>query len=177
MEWGYWTQTHAMPGSDGNSYYFDNHGYWIFGDIPSESTMSLLKANNISGIYNGTAFGTYWTSTGGADMSGSFSAAINFGAAVPITNFELYISGNDHNVKISGAEGQFTDPYNPSHFVLPSGGANGTWKIDGVEADAGTYTKNAYGSVYGPNAEAMGGVWKIDASGTHATGIFQGVRQ
>ena len=177
MEWGYWTQTQAMPATDGNSYYFDNRGYWIFGDIPSESTMSLLKANNISGIYNGTAFGTYWTSTGGADMSGSFSAAINFGAAVPITNFELYISGNDHTVKISGAEGQFTDPQNSSHFVLPSGGANGTWKIDGVEADAGTYTKNAYGSVYGPNAEAMGGVWKIDASGTHATGIFQGVRQ
>jgi hypothetical protein len=110
-------------------------------------------------------------------MSGSFSAQINFGAAVPVTNFELHIAGNGHSVDISGAEGEFTDPLHPSHFVLPAGGATGTWQIDGVNAGAGPYDKNAYGSVYGPNAEAMGGVWKIDAPGDkHATGMFQGTR-
>lgn len=176
MEWGYWTQTQAMPGSDGNNYYFDNHGYWIFGDVTPESTMNLLNASNMSGTYSGTAYGTYWTDAGGADMSGSFNAEINFGAAVPITNFAINVSGNGHAVVISGAEGQFTDPDNPSHFVVPSGGATGTWQIDGVNADAGTYTRNAYGSVYGPNGEAVGGVWKIDASGDYATGIFQGVK-
>lgn len=176
MEWGNWTQTQPMPGSDGNYYYFDNHGYWIDGDVTSEGTMDLLKANNIFGTYSGSAYGTYWTNTGGADMSGTFSAEINFGAAVPITNFEIHVSGNGHSVDISGAQGQFTDPYNPSHFVVPSGGASGSWQIDGVAADVGTYTKNAYGSVYGPNGEAMGGVWKIDASVKHATGIFQGVK-
>lgn len=177
MEWGAWTQTQAMTGTDGNNYYFDNRGYWIFGDVTSDSTMNLLKVNNMAGTYSGTASGTYWTNTGGADMEGTFSAQINFGAAVPITNFEILISGNGHSVSISGAQGQFTDPQNPSHFVLPSGGANGTWKIDGVDADTGVYNKNAYGSVYGPNAEAMGGVWKIDApGGKNATGVFQGVK-
>ena len=141
--------------------------------------MELLKASNLSGNYSGSAFGTYWTSGGGADMSGSFSAEINFGAAVPITNFEIHVSGNGHQVDISGAEGQFTDPNNPSHFVVPSGGATGTWIFDGSDpADTGTYNKIAYGSVYGPNGEAVGGVWKIDKEslGHHATGIFQGTK-
>lgn len=176
LEWGYWTQTHPMTGSGVEEYLFDNRGYGVVGDFTPDSKMSSLIEDNFSGAYSGTAYGTYWTDTDGADMSGTFSAQINFGAAVPINNFEIHISGNGHSVDISGAEGQFTDSNHPSHFELTE--SSGTWQIDGVDAYTdGPNRKIAYGSVYGPNAEAMGGVWKIDTpTPGHATGIFQGTR-
>lgn len=176
MEWGYWTQAQPMPDNSEKKYLFDNRGYRVVGDFTHDSKMNSLIENNFSGTYSGTAYGTYWTATSGADMSGTFSAQINFGAAIPITNFGIHIFGDGHTVDISGAEGQFTDPNHPSHFVVPSG-ATGTWKIDGVNADTGIYEKIAYGSVYGSNAEAIGGVWKIDTPAPgHATGMFQGNR-
>ena len=170
MEWGYWTQTQAMPGQSVAVYFFDNRGYYVFGDYTTNGRMSDLALNEVSGTYSGDAHGTYWTDTGGANMSGSFSAHVTF-ASGSISDFNVGVSGDGHSVLIDGASGGFTSG---SQFEINPG--TGTWQIDGADADTGA--KEAYGSVYGTNAEAIGGVWKLDndSQGAHATGMFQGTR-
>lgn len=91
----------------------------------------------------------------------------------PVSDFNLLVTDGTHSVSITNEKGEFTDPKNSSHFVLPTG--NGQWMIDGVPADT-INKKNAYGSVYGPGADSIGGVWKIDADPAHATGVFHGTR-
>jgi len=170
MEWGYWTQPIAMS-YGGDNYYFDNRGYYIFGDHTTDARMCDLALNNVSGTYSGAAHGTYWTAGGGANMSGNFSTHVNF-ASGSISNFKVDVSGNSHSVLIDGADGNFTAG---SHFQLHPG--SGTWQIDGTETTIDDY-KEARGSVYGPNGEAIGGVWKLDKDdeSEHATGMFQGTR-
>jgi hypothetical protein len=168
MEWGYWLQPSAM--SDGmNDFYFDNIGYGIFGDYTTEARMIDLAANDISGTYSGSAHGTFWTPTGGANMDGTFSSHVCFNSG-SITDFGLSVSGGGHSASISGASGAFTGP--TSQFAI--NGNTGTWEIDGLTPD----TKAASGSVYGSNGDAMGGVWEIHHSATskHAVGVFQGTR-
>ncbi|MBW1677642.1 MAG: FecR domain-containing protein [Deltaproteobacteria bacterium] len=169
IEWGYWTQPIAMS-DDTNNYYFDNRGYYIFGDHTTDARMCDLALNNVSGTYSGAAHGTYWTAGGGANMLGDFRANVNF-ASASISNFKVDVSGGGHSVLIDGASGGFSG----SQFqIMPS---TGTWKIDGTKTTIDDY-KEARGSVYGPNGEAIGGVWKLDKDDEsgHATGMFQGTR-
>jgi hypothetical protein len=170
MEWGYWTQTQEMPGISATKYVFDNRGYYVFGDYTKYDQMCMLASNNVSGTYSGGAHGTYWTDTGGENMLGVFRADVNF-ASGSISSFRVDVSGPSHSVLIDGVSGSFTTG---SQFELNPG--TGTWRIGGSDADTGA--KEAYGSVYGPNGEAIGGVWKLDnnANGAHATGMFQGTR-
>jgi hypothetical protein len=170
VEWGYWTQPIGM--FDGaNNYYFDNRGYYIAGDYTPAAQMSELALNNVSGTYTGDAHGTYWTETGGANMFGTFSADVSF-ASGSISNFTVGVSGDGHSVVIDGASGGFTSG---SQFEINA--ATGTWQMDGNLAETGK--KEARGSMYGPNAEAIGGVWKLDNDlyNAHATGMFQGTRE
>jgi hypothetical protein len=171
MEWGYWLQTQPMPGSSTAEYTFDNRGYYVFGDYTYDSRMSDLASNNVSGTYSGGACGTYWTDSGGANMSGNFSAHVNF-ASGSISNFHVGVSGGGHSVAIDGATGSFFG--GSSQFWVDA--STGTWKIDAYDGEAGK--KEAYGSVYGPDGQAIGGVWKLDndAQGAHATGMFHGKR-
>jgi len=167
MEWGYWTQPIAM--SDGTyDNCFDNRGYYVFGDHTPDARISDLASNHVSGAYTGNAHGTYWTDTGDANMSGNFSAHVDFESG-SISNFNVGVSGGGHTVLIDGASGSFTTA---SQFEVNPG--TGTWEIDGNSASL----NEAYGSVYGPNGEAIGGVWKVDNDyyNAHATGMFQGTR-
>jgi len=67
---------------------------------------------------------------------------------------------------------------NSSQFALDPNTSGSVWQIDGQDAPA--TKKEAYGSVYGPGGEKIGGVWKLDAPAgqgeAHATGIFEGSR-
>jgi hypothetical protein len=154
--------------SDGTyDYSFDNKGYYVFGDATTSTQTSDLASSQVSGTYIGNAYGTYWTNSGGVDMSGNFSAHVDFFSSA-ISNFNVDVSGGSHSVLIDGASGNFTTA---SQFQVNSGG---TWEIDGNPASS----KEAYGSVYGPNGEGIGGVWKLDNDyeNAHTTGMFQGTR-
>jgi hypothetical protein len=168
MKWGSWTQTDGMIDTNGDNNWVNNPGYYITG----EPTLNLPSSGTY--IYEGWAEGTYWTANGGLPgggipMTGDFNATVDFGvtAGNQITSFNLDIEGgvdpNIHNVTIVNATGSFgAGP----HFVL----SGGLWFIDGAGADS----KAGYGSFYGPNAEAMGGVWGVrELSGDrYASGIF-----
>lgn len=175
MEWGYWTQPDFMTSASGLKYLIDNRGYFIFGRTTTDAEMSDLAANSTTGTYSGGAHGTYWTETGGADMSGTFSADVDFGQK-QVRNFGVSVAGGGHQVLINGVNGAFQG--NSSQFSLDPNTTGSVWQIDGQEAMAAK--KEAYGSIYGPGGEKIGGVWKLDApSGqgeAHATGIFEGSR-
>ncbi|MFH2045765.1 MAG: FecR family protein [Pseudomonadota bacterium] len=174
MKWGYWKQASPMPGVSVASYAIDNKGYFIMGSNTSGTDMAYLASLNQVFTYSGGAEGTYWSDTGGSDMTGSFNASINFSLpSNQISDFDLLVTDGTHTVSITNEQGEFTDPKNSSHFVLPTG--TGQWMIDGVVVNT-INKKNAYGSVYGPGAKSIGGVWKIDADPAHATGVFHGRR-
>jgi TolB-like protein len=173
-EWGYWTQPNAM--SDGyGSYYFDTRSYYVWGDRTSDANMASLAAQSITGTYTGAAYGTY-TESGGqsltANMSGTFSSSVNFGAGT-LSNFNIDVAGGGHSAVISGASGTFSGE--TSLFTINTGGQS-QWKIDGADAT----TAAASGSVYGSTGQAIGGQWRIqqigDLSNKNVTGIFQGTR-
>ncbi len=172
MEWGSWTQPVAMAGTS-SSYYYDNKGYYVHGTNTTDAQMNALKAASVTGQYTGNAYGTYWTSSGGIDMTGTFGAHVDFAPAPetnPITAFAMSVSGGGKTAYISGAEGSFTG--SSSQFTI----TGGTAKIGPTGSEV-TATHKTYGSVYGPNGEAIGGVWAIcDGSTKHAAGTFQGTK-
>jgi hypothetical protein len=175
MEWGYWTQTEIMTSPSGDDYLVDNRGYYINGRVTTDSEMTDLAANNIRGDYTGSAYGTYWTQDGGTDMTGAFKARVDF-AEKSITDFNVNVGGGGHNVSISGGTGSFFG--DSGEFSIDPNAPGSVWQIDGH--DAPSTHREAFGSVYGPDGEKVGGVWKIDAGSSdgegHATGIFEGSR-
>ena len=175
MDWGYWTVPQIMTSPSGDQYAVDNRGYYVEGDSTHDDEMAALAANNVTGSYTGTAHGTYWTDSGGADMSGPFKARVDF-AKKKISDFGLSVSGGGHSATIIEAGGKFPD--SSSAFVIDPNTVGSVWQIDGK--DASSSKKEAYGSIYGPNGEKIGGVWKMDAPNgdgeAHATGLFEGKR-
>jgi hypothetical protein len=175
LEWGYWTQPQIMTCPSGAEFLIDNRGYYVHGRATTDREMSELTVNSVKGRYSGSAWGTCWTETGGSNMSGTFSADVSFGDK-HIRNFNVSVSGGGHHVSIGGASGKFSGE--TSQFVINPHSPGSVWQINGQ--DAPPAKKEAYGSIYGPGGEKIGGVWKLDApSGNgeaHATGMFEGTR-
>jgi hypothetical protein len=175
MDWGYWTVPQIMTSPSGDQYAVDNRGYYVEGDSTHDDEMAALAANQVTGSYTGTAHGTYWTDSGGTDMSGVFKAHIDF-AKKEISDFGLSVSGGGHNATVIEAGGSFRG--NSSQFFIDPNTPGSVWQIDGK--DALSTKKEAYGSVYGESGQKMGGVWKMDAPNgggeAHATGLFEGSR-
>jgi hypothetical protein len=164
MEWGSWTQPNPMTILTYN-YFFNNKGYYVWGDMTTNDQMSALAAANPVATYSGTAYGTVWSSGGGIDKApGSFSMAVNFNTR-DINNFQVWVGGVN-NTGMSGGTGTITG----SSFAvtaLGNGCVNGTCNTGGSGA--------ANGAFYGPNAEYAGGVWKVtNGLGGYANGMFQG---
>ncbi len=163
QEWGYATVPQSISVGS-NSYLNDNRTYWIFGyNSPALSGFSGTAS------YSGKAYGTYWTASGGIDMTGSFSTSVNFTSA-SLSSFSLNVSGSGRSASISGASGSIA-----ADNTFSVGG--GTWNLNGTTPD---YQK-AYGSFYGPGTAAtgpnyIGGPWAMYNSSlnTGAVGIFQG---
>ena len=172
MEWGRWNTKRSfyMDTSRTLCGWVDN-GYYIFGDVTTDAKMSDLASANVQATYTGDAYGTYWTSGGGKDMSGYFQADVDFLPGT-ITGFEVHVQEpvtGGVSATISDASGTLSG----SQFSIDP--STGTWLVGGNDADQ----KAAYGSFYGPNADSMGGVWRMDISpngsaDAHAVGIFQG---
>jgi hypothetical protein len=163
MEWGYWTEPVAVTIA-GADYYFDNRGYYLWGDVTTDAQMASLKSAGLNATYSGTAYGTNWTSGGGVNMTGIFSCNVNF-ASPSLSNFTMSVSGGGSSASISGASGTFSG--NTSEFTL----SGGTWKLN---SNTPTST-SGIGSIYGANGEAIGGIWKMTNSTIDAAhGSFQG---
>ena len=175
-EWGYWTQPTLMPYGILSNYYFDTRNYYVWGDRTSDADMSSLAAQNISGTYSGTAYATYTKSdliSVTANMSGTFSSSVNFGAGT-LSNFNIDVAGGGHSAVISGASGTFSG--GTSLFNINTG-IPSSWKVDNVAVTVPA-DKSASGSVYGNSAQAIGGQWMMKETNVNATvtGIFQGTR-
>ena len=157
MEWGYWT----MPDSftvEGSSYLVDNWGYWVFG----QNTPSTSMPGSGTAGFSGSAYGTYWSSTGGANMTGLFSCKVNFSSG-SISNFDLSVTGGGNSAYISGASGTF---HTGGYFDI----TKGSWDLNGNIPDY----QSCHGSFYGSDAKYMGGAWGMTAGNTGAEGIFSG---
>ena len=169
--WGYWLQNNIMQ-AGGTNYSVDNRGYYLTGDPTTNAQMSNLMAHNDSGTYTGTADGTYWTNTGGTNMSGTFNANISF-ASRSLSNINISISGGGHSASISGATA--TSSGSSSTFI---GNSDGQWKIDGATLGSSS-SKDLRGVVLGPTGKAVEGGFgmgqTVDTTGV-VIGIFQGTR-
>jgi len=170
MEWGYWTQTAPMQDGESDYYYVNNRGYYIAGD----NTIDMASLNiNAWWLYSGGAEGTYWEAAGGTNMTGTFDAKVNFMVGA-IYDFNLSVEGGDHYARVTGAGGGFDNRGGASNFNVVGGTA-----VIGSQQSNGTFM--ASGSVYGPAAQSIGGVWGIVENilvpTKYATGIFHGDKQ
>ena len=165
MEWGSWTQPNLMTYTTYN-YFFNNKGYYVWGDMTTDVQMAALAAANLVATYSGTAYGTVWSSGGGTDMTGTFGTTVNFHTG-QLNNFGINVHGGGNTVTLTGGTGDF--PGSSSQFQL----TGGTWSVNGgTTGQAGA----ASGSVYGAQAQAIGGAWQASGGGNYAAGIFQGTR-
>jgi hypothetical protein len=153
-----------------SQYVFNNKGYWIAGDVTTDSQMSALAAANTTGTYSGSARGPYYGVSGGTDMSGTFGCSVNFAAGSnQITNFNMNVSGSGKSASITNGTGSFNPASGyKSNFSLSSGTVS-------ITGSAGA-TQKTSGAMYGSSAQAVGGVWAIDGGAAKAVGMFQGTR-
>jgi hypothetical protein len=162
MEWGNWTQPDVMTAYnyEGNeNYYFDTQGYYVWGD----KTVDMPQTGSY--VYSGDAYGTILDGSTAADMTGSFDTNVDFGTN-QLSQFNLSVTdGSSYSASISGASGTITN----SNFDV----SGGTWTLGPTGYTSTAGSKSAYGSFYGPNAEAMGGVWQMDdGESCRAVGSF-----
>ena len=168
LEWGYATVPQSFP-ADGSNYVFDNRIYWLFGANTPAATLAGLTG---TAAYSGKAYGTYWSAGGGANLTGTFRSNVNFAASTnQISNFSYSVQDKTSSptvqASITGASGTIgTD----AHFTINPG--TGVWDLNGATPDQ----KSAVGSVYGANADSLGGVLGMYNSvlKTGLSGSFQG---
>ena len=119
--------------------------------------------------YAGSAWGTYFDGGGGTDMVGTFTCEIDM-TANAVTDFDMSVSGaGSRSASINNASGS---------FIGSSGEFNitgGNWFLSNPSPVSPVST-SCTGSLFGPNAEHMGGAWAMDVgSGNNAAvGIFVG---
>jgi len=161
---GYFTMPLTLS-VGGSTYTQDNRGYAVFG-YNTPSIASILG----TGTYSGNAYGTYWTSTGGVNMQGYFSAQVDFGSK-SITSYNMDVYSDAINAKISNATASIGAD---GHFDI----SGGSWVLNSKNL-ASTDYMTAHGSFYGPAAEYMGGNWAMLNKVTNegAVGIYGGREQ
>ncbi len=166
LVWGYWTMPTAM-GSSSASYVIDNPGVFVHGDpTPVENL------GGISGHYVGTAWGTYWTNSGGDAMSGTMSADVTVGSPYQVlSGLNVSVTGGGHTITIQ--QNDTTEFYGP----------NGEFRIYDGDADfllnGSTNASNAVatGGLFGTNGEALGGTAAMEFPSAKAVVGFEGTNQ
>ena len=174
MEWGFWTQPLGM--SDGiEQYSFNNRGYYFSGEYTADDQINALSTGTMTGTYNGKAYGTHFTPDGESVMSGLFRAKVDFSSGT-LSDFDVSVKGCGHSATIFDASGSFSSTSPLSEFTID--GTSGQWTLDDIAADYG----EAIGTMLGPGAEAIGGIWEMAATDDitdtvhQVSGMFQGAR-
>jgi hypothetical protein len=171
-QWGYWqsNQPADFIHDNGNYYRLVMDRAWFL-EGNHVTTAAEMPSGNYA--YSGGAYGTYQGPQAYA-LSGAFNCQVNFGAA-QVQNFNLDVGDGDaaHRVIINQSTSiSVNRNANGNYFTF--NGASGTATIGG---SASTFRVN--GSLYGPQAEEIGGNWGVVKTGPGAegaTGIFAGSR-
>jgi hypothetical protein len=173
LEWGYWTMTVPVEKNAFSSLEVDNRAYYIMGNPTPDATINGL-AGQVN--YLGSAWGTYYSTAGGENMSGSFNCTVDF-TADTVSNFNMTVDNSGvgaafRQARIIGGGGNLAG----GQFTLNPG--IGAWDLQSTAAAGPNVAdeKAGAGAIYGPAAQAVGGVWgmKHTPSGDAAVGGFQG---
>ncbi|MBU1183340.1 MAG: FecR family protein [Proteobacteria bacterium] len=162
MEWGFWAMSRWVPVDGNPSFAVTDRAYYIDGLSTPDAVVAGMTGSH---TYAGPAWGTYFNGFGGIDMTGSFTSGINMTART-VTNFYMTVSdGDGYSASINGA-GSFIG--SSGEFKI----TGGNWYLNGTPPISASCT----GSLFGPNAEHMGGAWAMDvgAGNNAAVGIFVG---
>jgi len=163
QEWGWWYVEETFIINVSIVHDLWHKGYYISGEPTPDAAVA-----GISGTYSGNSWGTYWDGTvsapGGIDMTGTFSCTVNSSS---ISNFNLRVDGGTKYAEIINGSGTISN----GEFAI-----TGTFDLNGDSPPA--VDGVAFGSLYGPNGEYIGGAWGMkedDLNG--AQGVFQGAKQ
>lgn len=151
-----------------------NYGVWgekadDFAFIINNTPVAYSMTGGVKGLYYAEAEDFLGT----VDVVGDLSAKVAYDAVTgnfQINDFSITSTSAGHpHIIITGASGPFTD----GNFEITSA----THRFGSENADIAT----ARGSIYGPAAEAMGGVWAIEKLKSGAVlqgayGYFHGSR-
>ena len=176
MEWGFWAMSRWVPLTP-PAYAVTDRAYYLDGLVTPDAAVAGMAG---SYTYAGPAWGTYFCGGGGTDMVGYFSCGIDM-TSKTVTDFDMSVSkAMGPSAIISNASGSFIGA--SSEFKI----TGGDWSLSiypspsmpivvGGVIQAGA-SASCTGSLFGPNAEHMGGAWAMDAgSGNNAAvGIFVG---
>jgi len=165
MEWGFWRMSTWVPGDGSNpTFAVTDRAYYIDGlSTPDAAVAGMAGAYT----YAGPAWGTYFDGYGGKDMIGAFTSEINMTSRT-VTKFDMGVASLPAEVvytaAIIGASGSFIG--SSGEFKI----SGGVWNLNGQPPVSASCT----GSLFGPNAEHMGGAWSMAGVGNAAVGIFVG---
>ncbi|MCF8061582.1 MAG: FecR family protein [Deltaproteobacteria bacterium] len=168
VQWGYhMADTPPFPVIDGTEYELINK-LWFVEGFPSDSTD--IAAMSGAYTYSGVVHGTYYSKTDQADLMGSYSTQVDFGAS-HIKDFHLMASGGGHTIDFTQSG---TGSIN-SAGVFQIDNPDGTFKIDGSAVDYW----NVSGAHFGPGAEEQAGSYAAHcpSSNIGAWGVFAGQKQ
>jgi hypothetical protein len=165
LVWGYWNMPAVVFDPD-ESYAIDNPGVYVHGDpTPVENL------GGIAGHFAGTAWGTFWTDSGGAAMAGTMSADVSVGSQ-KLSNLDVSVAGGGHTVTIHQYYYTYFDGPN-GEFMLQQG-VNADFELDGTTT---ALYGSAKGGLFGPNGEALGGTAAMEFnSSTKAVVGFEGTK-
>ncbi|MBU2620787.1 MAG: FecR family protein [Pseudomonadota bacterium] len=174
MEWGFWAMSRWVPSIPSPSYAVTDRAYYIDGLVTSDAAVAGMAG---AYTYAGPAWGTYFNGFRGTDMVGTFTSEINM-TANRVTDFDMSVSGGSYSASINNASGDFIG--SSGEFKI----MGGNWSLNNptsmpimvngaIQSGA---SASCTGSLFGPNAEHMGGAWAMDKGSANnaAVGIFIG---
>jgi len=164
MEWGFWAMSRWVPLTP-PSYAITDRAYYLDGLVTPDAAVAGMAG---SYTYAGSAWGTYFDGGGGKDMVGWFACGIDMTART-VMDFDMLVSGGGSSASITNASGSFIG--SSGEFKI----TGGTWEL-GNPSPLNAVSRSCTGSLFGPNAEHMGGAWAMDAGDNNnaAVGIFVG---
>ncbi len=147
--WGYWQQR-----PDSNDMY-NNYaeGFWVAGDLtPAASIPNTGTAVYSGGMVGVTQYGDY--------LEGTMNWSVNFSSR--------NVSGSFDNITKNGQAWL-------SSTAVSGGWSAGTNAVSASISGANVSSGIAKGAFFGPNAEELGGSWRINhTNGDKGAGIFLG---
>ena len=175
-QWGYWEAKEAADFThlNGNYYRLVTDKIWFLEGNYVTKAADMPASGSYA--YSGGAHGVYQGPTGGgyANLSGSFNCQVNFGSG-SVQNFNLNVADtNGSNRVIITQSTDVTLNRNANGNSFSFNGSSGSASIN---MSAATFRVN--GSVFGPQAQEIGGGWGAVNTGTGegASGVFAGTKQ
>ena len=151
VTWGYWEISYEDPESAEQYHLHMPGSYWIAGELTPSSVISDMVTNNITGTYSGGAKGIH------INTSSEVSELTNGASSIQV-NFGTY---------------QVTGSINFDEINLPLTGSSLTPTTSSFSSQiSGAASSSVNGAFFGPNAEALGGNFDAEISGSRYIGIF-----